>query len=171
MFASSAEKLRAIDVLGHQARDAREQLRTGEQLDQRLDQRGLLRAHRVEEVRRRTSVACTGSCVAAERGERLAEARDHAVVPRHRAVAGLAGDARAHPAEALLGDLDRIERGVAEVEREAAGLADRVLRLDLRAVLLDEEPRAEIAAGLLVGDGGEDDVAIERASARARAGA
>ena len=38
-------------------------------------------------------------------------------------------------------------------------------------VLLDEEPRAEIAARLLVGDRREDDVAVEPRARRARAGA
>jgi hypothetical protein len=67
-------------------------------------------------------------------------------------VAGLAGDTAPHPAEALLGDLHRVERRVAEVQREAADLAQRELGAHQLGVLLDQEPRAELAAGLLVGD-------------------
>ena len=101
----------------------------------------------------------------AEPRQRLAEPRHDAVVARHRAVPWLAGDPRAHPAEALLGDLHRIERRVAEVKREPADSPIAYSASTSRAVLLDEEPRAEIAARLLVGDRREDDVAVELAPA------
>src|SRR5436853_232668 len=91
----------------------------------------------------RSSVVWPGS-------ERLAELGHCAIGARHRAVARRAGDPRADPAQPLLGDLHRIEGRVAEVQREAAGLADRVLGLDLGAVLLDQELRAVLTAGLLV---------------------
>jgi hypothetical protein len=58
-------------------------------------------------------VGCTGSARRPELGDRLAELHHRAVGARHRAVAGLAAHARAHPAEALLGDLHGIEGGVA----------------------------------------------------------
>ena len=47
-----------------------------------------------------------------------------------------------------------------EVEREAAELAERVAHpLEQLRVLLDEEARAEVAAGLLVGEDDEHEVA------------
>ena len=80
---------------GHQPRDAREQLRPREQLDERLDQRGLARAQRVEEVGRRTSSDAPAARAVPSARERFAELGHDAVVARHRAVPGLAGDPRA----------------------------------------------------------------------------
>ena len=68
---------------------------------------------------------------------------------------------RAHPAHALLGDLDRIEGAPEEVERERPDLAEHVLCTHFVGVLVAEEHAAELAAGLLVGDAGEDHVARE----------
>ena len=168
---SSAEKLRAIDAPGTSRATRASSCGRASSLTSGWISAGCRARKRVEEVgdvRRRVNRQLRAGRAAASASPSL---RDDAVVPRHRAVAGLAGDPRAHPAEALLGDLDRIERRVAEVEREPADLADRVLGLDLRAVLLDEEPRAEIAAGLLVGDRREDHVAIEPRAASPRAAA
>ena len=97
----------------------------------------------------------------AQRRDRRRHAHHRAVGARHRAVARLALPPRAHPAQALLGDLHRVERRVAEVQREAARLADRVLGAHQLGVLLDQEARAEVAARLLVGHAGEDHVARE----------
>src|SRR5439155_47710 len=79
-----------------------------------------------------------------------------------RAVAGIALVGGAHPADALLGDLDRIERAAEEVERKRTDLAEHVFRTHFVGMLLDEEQAPVRARGLLVGDGGEDDVAQER---------
>jgi hypothetical protein len=64
----------------------------------------------------------------AQGGHRLGHPHHRAVGPRHRAVAGVRrASARAPNTQPFLSDLDRIERRVAEVQREPAGLADRVL--------------------------------------------
>ena len=67
----------------------------------------------------------------------------------------------AHPAHALLGDLDRVERAAEEVQRERADLAEHVLCTHFVGVLVAQEDAAELAARLLVGDRREDHVAGE----------
>jgi hypothetical protein len=79
-------------------------------------------------------------------------------------VPGRPGRGGPHPAHALLGDLDRVDGLVAEPEGEAADLAERELRPHLVRVLLDQPAAPGRAAGLLVGDGGEDHIAPERPS-------
>ena len=84
------------------------------------------------------------------------------VFARHRAVAGAAGGAQLHPHRALLGDLDGIDDAAVHAHREAARFAERVLGAHELGMMIDEPARAVIAAGLLVGDAGEDEVALER---------
>ena len=66
-----------------------------------------------------------------------------------------------HPVHALLGGLDQVEPQVlVDGEREAADLADRLRHaLEQLRVVVDQVPRAEHAARLLVGEEGEHDVA------------
>jgi hypothetical protein len=91
-----------------------------------------------------TSVGCIGRRVLPSR----------AIAAARRALRG-----RAHPADALLGDLDGVERPPEHVEREGADLAEHVFCTYQIGVIVDEEQAAVLAAGLLVGHGGEDDVA------------
>ncbi len=103
-----------------------------------------------------------GHPLAVEVGEEAAEPGDGAAAVDHRAVAAGPSNRRLQPADLLLGHLDRIEALAAHLEREAAELAERVAhaREQLR-VLLDEVARAEVAAGLLVGEDDEHEVAGE----------
>src|SRR6266540_387463 len=76
-----------------------------------------------------------------------------------RCVAGSA-DCRLHPADLLLGDLDRIEALARDFVGEPAELAERVAHaVEEMRMLLDEESRAEVTARLLVAEDGEDQVA------------
>ena len=62
--------------------------------------------------------------------------------------------------DALLGGLQQVRAAAAEVDREAADLADRLGdALEQLGVVVDGVVRAVAAAGLLVGEEGEDDVA------------
>src|SRR4051795_12832781 len=94
--------------------------------------------------------------------EAWGEPRHRPVALDHGAVAAAARDASLQPADLLLGDLDRIQALAAELQREAAELADRVLHpVEQLRLLLDEELRTEVAAVLLVGQDGQHDVAGE----------
>ena len=97
-----------------------------------------------------------------EVGEEAAEPGDRPAAVHHRAVPAGPAHRRLQPADLLLGHLDRVEALAADVEREAAELAERVAHpLEQLGMLLDEELRAEVAAGLLVGEDDEHDVARE----------
>jgi hypothetical protein len=92
---------------------------------------------------------------ALEIAEEAGEPRHRPAAVDHRAVPAAAADRRLQPADLLLRDLDRIEAPPAEVQREAAELAQRVGdSLEQVGVLLDEEPSAEVAACLLVSKDG-----------------
>ena len=74
---------------------------------------------------------------------------------------GLPPAVQPHPGQALLGGLDEVEaQVVADGDAEAADLADRLgAALEQVGVLVDQPAGAELAAGLLVGDEGQHDVA------------
>ena len=74
---------------------------------------------------------------------------------------GPAAGGQPHPGQALLGGLHEVEaQVVADGDAEAADLADRLgAVLEQVGVLVDEPAGAELAAGLLVGDVGQHDVA------------
>ena len=106
-------------------------------------------------------VSTVGKPVRAEPGDGLAEPGDGVVVVHERAVAGLAAGGEPHPGQALLGGLHEVEaQVVADGDAEAADLADRLgAALEQVGVLVDQPAGAELAAGLLVGDVGQHDVA------------
>ena len=93
------------------------------------------------------------------------EGLEHPREPRHRAaahrprrVASRPAHGRAELAHLLLGHLDRVGADAADVEREAAHLAERVTHSRQRLwMLLSQEPRAEVAARLLVREHAEDE--------------
>ena len=78
-------------------------------------------------------------------------------------MAAPAANRRLEPANLLLGDLDRIEAPAGDLERERAELAEREpYAVEQVPVLLREEASADIAAGFLVGENGEDHIARQR---------
>ena len=103
--------------------------------------------------------------VAAQLGDRLGDRGDGVVVVDHRPVPGAAAGGEAHPHHALLGGLDQVERALAAVaarhrQRESADLADRLGdALEQVGPVLDQPLAAVLAAGLLVGDEREHQVA------------
>ena len=102
-----------------------------------------------------------------ERRDRRGQLDGRVVVVRHRAVAGRAGRPDPRPDDALLGDLDRVEAPAVERDRVAADLVEgggrgsTVRVTEELGALLDESTGAVLAAGLLIGDCGEDDVATK----------
>ncbi len=71
------------------------------------------------------------------------------------------------PADLLLGDHDRVEAPPADVEREAAELADRVANaVEQLGVLAHDELGPKRTAGLLVGEQAQDHVAGRLQAAR-----
>ena len=100
--------------------------------------------------------------VLGERDQRAAHPQHGGVVARHRRVARLgAGDDR-HPRATLLTRLAEVEALAGDVDGVAAALVDRDLGVDQVAVVLPHPGRAVAAAGLLVGEGAHDQVAVER---------
>src|SRR5205823_1130695 len=66
-----------------------------------------------------------------------------------------------HPGAALLGGLAGIEDVAGELEPLAAALVDGILGVDQLAAVVPHPTGAEVAAGLLVGEGRHDYVAVE----------
>ena len=133
-------------VHARQERRGGERLRLGDGAQIAIDDRGAM----LRQPRRR------------QLGDGGADARDRVVFARHRAVTGAAGGAQLHPHRALLGDLDGIDDAPVHAHREAARFAERELGAHELGMVVDEPARAVVAARLLVGDAGEDDVALER---------
>ena len=86
---------------------------------------------------------------------------DGVVVVHHRTVAGTSGGAQPQPVHPLLGRLDQVEAGaVVQRDAEAAHLTDRLGAVgEQLGVMIDQVVRPFAAAGLLVGQEGQHDVA------------
>ena len=101
-----------------------------------------------------------GQPTSVEVAQQLREPRGRAAAVDQRSVPTRSADGRPQPADLLLGDLDRIETPAARGEREAAELAEREADpVEQLRVFLDEEPRTEVTAVLLVGEDAEDEIA------------
>ena len=98
--------------------------------------------------------------VAADAGDGLGDVGDRVVGVDHGAVAGRAAGGQAHPGHALLRGLEQVQALAADGHAEAADLADRLGHaLEEIGVVVHEPAGALAAAGLLVGQEREDDVA------------
>ncbi len=101
-----------------------------------------------------------GQTAAVEPVEDAAGLPERAAADAERPMSARTADDAVQPADLLLRDLDRVEPAPAEHGPGAAELAERVPDAgEELGVLLDEEPRAEVAAVLLVAEDAEDEVA------------
>ena len=91
----------------------------------------------------------------------IASGLDEGVVrdTRHRRMAAAAVDGELERRRHLLRDGTQVERPVAEDDAVAAALVQRVVRTNDVGVSLDEPREPEVLAHLLVGGGGEDQIA------------
>src|SRR5207244_10762077 len=88
----------------------------------------------------------------------------------HGGVAGAPARAQLEAHDALLGHAEGIETGAVELERGPPALVEDVVWLELLRVLLAEPAGAEGAAGLLVGDRGDQELPALRAPTGAAEG-
>ncbi len=80
---------------------------------------------------------------------------------RDRGVPGLPADGDLEAMEALLGDLDRVEAPRSYLDADAAGFGQAGIGLEEPRFVVDDPGDAPVAACLLVGGAGEDDVASQ----------
>ena len=140
-------------VRGSSSARSTSRLRAGQRVGDRLDGRPHHRRH----VWRRP--------LAVERPQHRCEPRHRATAHRPRRVAPRATHRRLDVAQLLLGHLDRVEAAAAHVDGDAAHLAERMPDAGERVgMLVGQELRAEVPAGLLVGDHGEDEPARRHAA-------
>src|SRR5439155_474566 len=100
--------------------------------------------------------------LAVEIAQKTGEASHRAAALRECTMAAAAWHARLQPADLLLGDLNEVHAAAADLDVEAAELADCVLdTVEEMCVLLDEKFRAVVAASLLVHQHREHDIARE----------
>jgi hypothetical protein len=94
----------------------------------------------------------------AEACDGLAQDHHRGVLSRHGAVPRLAFGGGAHPAHALLGDLNREEGLAGDLQVESTAFPDRELAAYELRMALAQPKRALTASGFLVGHAGEDQI-------------
>ena len=87
---------------------------------------------------------------------------DHRVVgSRDRSMSGASLDGQFQPSDTFFRHLDGIVAPSVEMEGVSPDFPDHIFGLDEFRMVLDQKTRALFAAGLFIGDGGEDDIPLQ----------